>query len=72
MSGIMLTATSAVTSADWKPILDAVTAQISVANVATVLGTVAAAGVGFAFFWWGARKALGALMAAFKRGRISI
>ncbi len=71
MNGLFLTATS-VTSADWEPILDAVTGQISVANVATVLGTIAAAGVGFAFFWWGARKALRALMAAFKKGKISI
>ena len=69
--GVFLTATN-VTAADWKPILDAVTDQISVANVATVLGTVAGAGVGFAFFWWGGRKALRALMAAFKKGKISI
>ena len=71
MDWLYLTASS-VTSADWKPILDAVTTQISVANVATVLGTIASAGVGFAFFWWGGRKALRALMAAFKKGKISI
>ena len=71
MVGLYLTET-AVTSADWKPILDAVSSQISVANVATVLGTIASAGVGFAFFWWGGRKALRALMAAFKKGKISI
>lgn len=68
---LVLTAT-AVTSADWKPIMDALTSQISVANVATVLGTIVSAGVGFAFFWWGGRKALRALMAAFKKGKISI
>lgn len=72
MPHLFLSASSAVTAADWKPILDAVTAQISVSNVATVLGTIASAGVGFAFFWWGGRKALRALMAAFKKGRISI
>ena len=72
MPTLFLTASSAVTSADWKPIMDAVTAQISVSNVATVLGTIAGAGVGFAFFWWGGRKALRALMAAFKKGKISI
>lgn len=70
--GVILTATPNVTAADWKPILDAVTSQISVANVAAVLGTVVGAGVGFAFFWWGGRKALRALMAAFKKGKISI
>lgn len=72
MSHLFLTAGEAVTSADWKPIMDAITSQISVANVATVLGTIAGAGVGFAFFWWGGRKALRALMAAFKKGKISI
>ena len=72
MSNFFLTAGTAVTSADWKPIMDAITAQISVANVASVLGTIATAGVGFAFFWWGGRKAVRALMSAFKKGRISI
>lgn len=71
MDFLYLTATT-VSSADWKPILDAITTQISVSNVATVLGTIASAGVGFAFFWWGGRKALRALMAAFKKGKISI
>lgn len=70
--GVMYLTDTAVTSADWKPILDAVTSQISVSNVATVLGIIAGAGVGFAFFWWGCRKALRALMAAFKKGKISI
>ena len=70
--GVILSATTNVTAADWKPIIDAVTSQISVAHVATVLGTVVGAGVGFAFFWWGGRKALRALMAAFKKGKISI
>ena len=52
--------------------MTALTAQITVANVAAVLATLVTAGVGFAFFWWGGRKALAALMAAFKKGRISI
>lgn len=72
MPTVILTATNSVSSADWQPIMDAITSQISVSNVATVLGTVAAVGVGFAFFWWGARKAIRALMAAFKKGKISI
>lgn len=68
----MLTATGVVSAADWEPIMSALTAQISVANVAAVLATLVTAGVGFAFFWWGGRKALSALMAAFKKGKISI
>lgn len=72
MPGVFLSAPNVVSSADWKPILDAVNTQISVANVASVCVAIATAGVGFAFFWWGARKALRALMAAFKKGKISI
>ena len=72
MPTLFLTAGSAVTASDWAPIIEAVTSQISVSTVASVLATLATAGVGFAFFWWGARKALRALMAAFKKGKISI
>lgn len=66
-----MTAT-AVTSADWSSVITALTSQISVATVVEVLGVVAAACVGLAFMWWGVRKAVGSLMSAFKKGRVSI
>lgn len=66
-----LTAT-AITSSDWSSVITALTGQISVATVVEVLAVIAAAGAGFAFMWWGVRKAVKALMSAFKKGKISL
>ncbi len=65
-------ASAAVTSADWKPVLDALTAQISVATIVAVLATLVTAGIGLVFMWWGVRKALRSLMAAFRKGKMSL
>ena len=56
---------SAVTAADWASVISAMTAQISVA-------TIVAACIGIVFMWWGVRKAVRALMAAFRKGKISV
>lgn len=64
--------TTVVTAADWSSIITALTNQISVSTVVGVLATLVTAGVGLAFMWWGARKAVGSLMSAFKKGRVSI
>lgn len=61
-----------ITSADWSSVISALTAQISVSTVVGVLATLAAAAVGFAFMWWGVRKATRSLMSAFKKGKISL
>lgn len=53
-------------------VMNAMTSQISVENVVAVLAVIAGAGVGFAFMWWGVRKAVSALMAAFKKGKIKL
>lgn len=71
MMNFLATAT-AVTSSDWQSVIEALTNQISVTSIVGVLATLAAAGVGFAFMWWGVRKAVRALMAAFKKGKISL
>lgn len=63
---------SVVTSADWASVISALTSQISVSTVVSVLATLATAGVGLAFMWWGVRKAVRSLMAAFKKGKVSI
>lgn len=63
---------SVVTSTDWASVISALTAQISVATVVEVLAVVAAACVGLVFMWWGLRKAAGALMSAFRKGKISL
>lgn len=64
--------TTVVTSADWSSVITALTNQISVSSIVGVLATVVAACVGFAFMWWGLRKAIKALMSAFKKGKVSV
>lgn len=61
-----------VSSADWAPVIEALTAQISVSTIVGVLGVIVASCVGLAFMWWGVRKASAALMSAFKKGKVSV
>lgn len=63
---------AAVTASDWKAVIDALTAQVSVAQIVAVLATLVTAGIGLVFMWWGVRKALRSLMAAFRKGRMSL
>ena len=63
---------SAVTAADWASVISAMTAQISVATIVGVMATTVAACIGIVFMWWGVRKAVRALMAAFRKGKISV
>lgn len=56
--------------ASFESVIDALTAQISVANVVGVLAAVVGACVGLAFMWWGVRYATAKLMKAFKSGRV--
>lgn len=62
----------AVSAADWSPVVTAMTSQISVATVVAVLATVATAGIGLVFMWWGVRKAVSSLMVAFRKGRLKL
>lgn len=64
--------TAIITSADFTSILSNLQSQISVATVVEVLAITATACVGLAFMWWGVRKVVGALMSAFKKGKISL
>lgn len=57
---------------DFQSVITAMQNQISVETVVAILGSVVAVSVGFAFMWWGVRKVSGALMKAFKKGKISI
>lgn len=63
---------SAVTAADWASVISAMTAQISVASIVGVMAAIVAACIGIVFMWWGVRKAVRALMAAFRKGKISV
>ena len=60
-----------VTASDWSSVITSLTAQISVSTVVGVLATTVAAGVGLVFMWWGVRKAIRTIMAAFRKGKMS-
>lgn len=63
---------SVIDSTAWGSVISALTAQINIETIVGVLGVVAASCVGLAFMWWGLRKATSALMAAFKKGKVSL
>lgn len=65
-------ASTAITYSTFSSIITAIGQQISVANVVAVIAAAVAVCVGFVFMWWGARKATRMLMAAFRKGRISV
>lgn len=68
----METTVTAVTASDWASVITAMTGQISVSTVVGVLATFVTAGIGLVFMWWGVRKAIRSLMAAFRKGKMSI
>lgn len=59
-------------AADWAAVIEALTAQVSVTTIIGALTTFVAAGIGIVFMWWGLRKGIRSLMAAFRKGRMSI
>ena len=58
-----------VTVDDFSSVISNVTAQFSVSTIVTVMAAIVAAGIGFVFLWWGARKAYGAIMSAVRKGK---
>lgn len=63
---------AAISSTDFTGVLSALQGQISVSTIVEVLVVLVGATVGIAFMWWGVRKLTGALMSAFKKGKVSI
>lgn len=61
-----------VDSTAWQSVMTALTSQISVSSIVGVLATLVTAGIGLVFMWWGVRKALRSLMAAFRKGKMSL
>lgn len=61
-----------VTSADWASVITALTGQVSVSTVVAALATFVGAGVGLVFMWWGVRKGIRSLMAAFRGGKLRV
>lgn len=62
----------ALTSSSFSGVITAITSQLSVTTVAEVLTYAAGIAVALVFFWWGVRKSLRVLMAALRKGRMSI
>lgn len=69
---IAMEAGTAISSADFQSVLDAVTGQLSVSTIVGVLGAAAGAAVGLVFMWWGVRKLIGILMNAFRKGKLGL
>lgn len=61
-----------VTYNDFKTIIDAMTAQISVSTIVGVLASGMAAVIGIVFMWWGVRKVAKMLFSAFRKGKGSV
>lgn len=59
-------------SKDFSNVFLRLSEQIKVNTVVGVLGVAAAACVGLVFMWWGVRKLVRALMAAIKKGKMSL
>lgn len=55
---------------DFKPIIDALTAQLSVANIVTIVAGGLAAAVVLYFGWFAIRKLISIVRSAFSKGRI--
>ena len=68
----LMASVNAVDATAWSSVIDALTAQISVASVVGVLATLVSAGIGLVFMWWGVRKASRSLMSAFRKGKMSL
>lgn len=57
---------------DLQPIITALQNQLNADSIVGVIAGIAGAAVALAFLWWGARKVTRIMMAAFKKGRLSI
>lgn len=65
----LMTSSTTVGVSDFQSIINALTGQITVANIVSVIAAVVAITVGIAFMWWGARYASRKIMAALKKGK---
>lgn len=56
----------------WEQVVSIIQANINVNTVSTVLAAALGIAAIFSFAWWGARKVLRMIMAAFRKGRVSV
>lgn len=62
---------TAITFADFKSVIDAITAQVSVTQIVGVLAAAAAIAITFVFMWWGVRKVTKMVMGSARSGKIN-
>lgn len=63
-------ASSVVTFATFKSVIDAITAQVSVESIVGILAAAAAIAITFVFMWWGVRKVTRMVMGSARSGSI--
>lgn len=68
----LMDSSAVVSPTDWASVITALTAQVSVSTIVGTLATLVTAGIGLVFMWWGVRKAVRSLMAAFRKGKMSL
>lgn len=68
----LASSTATVTASDWSAVVDAMTEQISVSTIVATLAVFVGAVIGIVFMWWGVRKAVRTIMAAFRKGKVSV
>ena len=71
MYNILASGSTAIGWSDLSDVLTAITAQISVTSVIGVLAGAIGAAIGLVFMWWGVRKLIRVIMAAFRKGKLS-
>ncbi len=62
---------TAITFADFKSVIDAITAQVGVTQIVGVLASAAAIAITFVFMWWGVRKVTKMVMGSARSGKIN-
>ncbi|MEM0173558.1 MAG: hypothetical protein QXI16_03515 [Sulfolobaceae archaeon] len=55
---------------DLDAVKTALTTAFTPTEIASVIGIIIGAGVGFVLLWWGARKLVNAIIGAFKTGKL--
>lgn len=68
----MLADSTAVTWSDLSSVVTAITGQISVTTIIAIIAGAVGVAIGMVFMWWGVRKAAKVIMAAARRGKLSI
>lgn len=68
----LASSTATVTASDWSAVVNAMTGQISVSTIVGTLAVFVGAVIGIVFMWWGVRKAVRTIMAAFRKGKVSV